>query len=152
MTDKVSPAQEHFASALVIKKILAATDGLERTADDGLRKVLLFAPEGEHHEIPILFMQYLLKRNGVFSIYVGKNVRLEVLNDFCLQHRITQLHCNLVTNLFSGDLNAYLVKLSEAFPDKEIYFSGPQAGKVDSPPSNVQLLKDAAAMFEFCNK
>ena len=152
MTDKVSPAQEHFASALVIKKILVATDGLDRSPDDGLRKVLLFAPEGEHHEIPVLFMQYLLKRNGVFSISVGKNVRLEVLRDFCSQHPITQLHCHLVTNLLSSDLNAYLAKLSQAFPDKEIYFSGPQARKVSSPPPNVQILKDAAAMLQFCNK
>lgn len=152
MTDKVSPAQEHFASALVIKKILVATDGIDRSPDDGLRKVLLFAPEGEHHEIPVLFMQYLLKRNGVFSISVGKNVRLEVLRDFCLQHPITQLLCHLVTNLLSSDLNAYLAKLSQAFPDKEIYFSGPQARKVSSPPPNVQLLKDHAAMLEFCNK
>ena len=152
MTDKVSPAQEHFASALVIKKILVATDGLDRSPDDGLRKVLLFAPEGEHHEIPVLFMQYLLKRNGVFSISVGKNVRLEVLRDFCSQHPITQLHCHLVTNLLSSDLNAYLAKLSQAFPDKEIYFSGPQARKVSSPPPNVQILKDPAAMLQFCNK
>jgi MerR family transcriptional regulator, light-induced transcriptional regulator len=152
MTDKVSPAQEHFASALVIKKILVATDGLDRSPDDDLRKVLLFAPEGEHHEIPVLFMQYLLKRNGVFSISVGKNVPLEVLRDFCLQHPITQLYCHLVTNLLSSDLNAYLAKLSQAFPDKEIYFSGPQARKVSSPPPNVQILKDAAAMLQFCNK
>jgi MerR family transcriptional regulator, light-induced transcriptional regulator len=152
MTDKVSPAQEHFASALVIKKILVATDGLDRSLDDGLRKVLLFAPEGEHHEIPVLFMQYPLKRNGVFSICVGKNVHLEVLRDFCSQYPITQLHCHLVTNLLSSDLNAYLAKLAQAFPDKEIYFSGPQARKVSSPPPNVQILKDPAAMLEFCNK
>ena len=74
MTDRVSPAQEHFASALVIKKILVATDGVEKSAsEEDARKVLLFAPEGEHHEIPIFFMQYLLKKNGVSHIYAGKN-------------------------------------------------------------------------------
>lgn len=152
MTDKVSPAQEHFASAIVVRKILVATDGLDRLPDETSRKVLLFSPEGEHHEIPVLFMQYLLKKNGVFSIYAGKDVRLEVLRDFCLQHRITQLHCHLVTNLLSSDLNAYLAKLSHAFPDKEIYFSGPQARKVSSPPANIKVLTDAAAMLAFCNK
>ena len=152
MTDKVSPAQEHFASALVVKKILVASDGLERSIEGGPRKVLLFAPEGEQHEIPILFMQYLLKKNGVFCIYVGKNARLEVLRDFCLQHEITQLHCHLVTNLLSSDLNAYLAKLSQAYPDKELFFSGPQARKVDSPPANLRILRDPEAMLAFCNK
>lgn len=153
MTDRVSPAQEHFASALVIKKILVATDGVEKSAsEEDARKVLLFAPEGEHHEIPILFMQYLLKKNGVSHIYAGKNTGIEVLKDICLQHAITQLHCHLVTNLLSTDLNAYLGKISKAFPDREIYFSGPQARKVDSPPSNLCILKDADAMMEFCNR
>lgn len=153
MTDKVSPAQEHFASALVIKKILVATDGLEKPGgEEGIRKVLLFTPEGEHHEIPILFMQYLLKKNGVSYIYAGKNVSIEVLRDFCGQHPITQLHCHLVTNLLSTDLNAYLTKISLSFPDKEILFSGPQAKKVDSPSANIRVLKDAEAMLSFCNK
>jgi DNA-binding transcriptional MerR regulator len=153
MTDKVSPAQEHFASALVVKKILVETDGLDKPGGEvGLRKVLLFAPEGEHHEIPILFMQYLLKKNGVPYVYVGKNAPIEVVKDFCSQHPITQLHCHLVTNLLSSDLNAYLAKISLVFADKEIFFSGPQARKVDSPPPNLRILKDAEAMLAFCNK
>ena len=153
MTDKVSPAQEHFASALVIKKILVAIDGLDkRPVSEASRHVLLFSPEGEHHEIPILFMQYLLKKNGVSYIYAGKNAGIEVLTDFCLQHRVTQLHCHLVTNLLSTDLNAYLLKLSLSFPGKEILFSGPQARKVDSPPANIRILKDAEAMLASCNK
>ncbi len=153
MTDKVSPAQEHFASALVIKKILVATDGLEKPGvKKDTRKVLLFTPEGEHHEIPILFIQYLLKKSDVSHIYAGKNVSMEVLSDFCRQHPITQLHCHLVTNLLSTDLNAYLTKISLAFPDKEILFSGPQARKVDSPPPNIRILKDADAMLASCTK
>ena len=153
MTDKVSPAQEHFASALVIKKILVAIDGLENTASmNGSRKVLLFTPVGEHHEIPLLFMQYLLKKNGVSYVYVGRNASFEAISDFSIQHKVTQLYCHLVTNLLSTDLNTYLKKISLAFPDKEIFFSGPQARKVDTPPSNIRLLKDAEAMLAFCYK
>ena len=153
MTDKVSPAQEHFASALVIKKILVAIDGLDKPPGEGLlRKVLLFSPEGEHHEIPLLFTHYLLKKNAVPFVYVGKNARLEALKDFSQQHNPTQLYCHLVTNLLTSDLNAYLKKISSAFPDKEIFFSGPQARKVDTQPHNIRLLKTADAMLAFCNK
>lgn len=153
MTDKVSPAQEHFASALVVKKILGAVDGLDKPAGDkGSRKVLLFAPEGEHHEIPLLFMQYQLKKNAVPFVYVGKNACLEALKDFSLQHNPTQLYCHLVTNLLSSDLNGYLKRISSAFPDKELFFSGPQARKVDTVPFNMCLLKDEEAMLAFCKK
>ena len=153
MTDKVSPAQEHFASALVIKKILVALDGLDSPrVDQGARKVLLFAPAGEHHEIPLLFMHYLLKKNGVRNVYVGKDAKFEVIRDFCMQHNPTQLYCHLVTNLLTSDLNEYFKRLSSAFPEKEIFFSGPQARKVDGPPPNIRLLKDAEAMLSFCYK
>lgn len=152
MTDKVSPAQEHFASGLVVKKILVAIDGLDRPTGDGNRRVLIFAPEGEHHEIPLLFMQYLLKKNGVPFIYLGTNVRLSVIRDFCSQHRITQLFCHLVTNLLSSDLNVYLRKLAAQFPDKEIIFSGQQAKKIDTPLPNLRLLKNAEAMLDFCSR
>jgi len=152
MTDKVSPAQEHFASALVIKKIIVAIDGLDKPTDSGPRKVLIFAPEGEHHEIPLLFMQYLLKKNGVAFVYIGKNVSFEAIKDFCSQNRITQLYCHLVTNLLSTDLNEYLKRVSSTFPDKEIIFSGPQARKVDVLPKNIRILKDAEAMLAFCNR
>jgi DNA-binding transcriptional MerR regulator len=151
MTDKVSPAQEHFASSLVVKKILVAIDGLDKPTNNINRKVLIFAPQGEHHEIPLLFTQYLLKKNGVPHIYLGKNVTVIAIRDFCMQHKITQLFCHLVTNLLSTDLNEYLRKIADEFPDKEIIFSGQQARKIDSPPINVRLLKNAEAMLAFCS-
>lgn len=152
MTDKVSPAQEHFASSLVIKRILSAIDGLDTTRiNDDSRKVLVFAPAGEHHEIPLLFIQYLLKKNGVAFIYAGKNAPLEVIRAYCTQHKATQLLCHLVTNLLSGDLNQYLKQISSAFPDKEIFFSGPQVRKVYPESPNIRLLKDGEAILAFCN-
>jgi DNA-binding transcriptional MerR regulator len=152
MTDKVSPAQEHFASALVIKKVLVAIDGLDGSPPSDGRKVLIFAPEGEHHEIPLLFIQYLLKKNGVQYIYLGTNVKLGAIKEFCAHHGVTQLLCHLVTNLLSTDLNTYLKKIASQFPDKEIVFSGQQARKIDAPPANVRLLKNAEAVLEFCTK
>jgi DNA-binding transcriptional MerR regulator len=152
MTDKVSPAQEHFASALVIKKILVAIDGLESPPAEQARKILVFAPEGEHHEIPLLFIQYLLKKNGIPHVYLGVNISLAAIREFSLHHRFTHLLCHLVTNLLSSDLNVYLKKISALVPDLEIVFSGQQARKIDNPPPNVRLLKNAEAVLDFCSR
>ena len=35
---------------------------------------LLFLPEGEHHELGLLFTYYLLKSRGINVIYLGANV------------------------------------------------------------------------------
>ncbi|MES1160186.1 MAG: MerR family transcriptional regulator, partial [Bacteroidota bacterium] len=56
MTGHGVPAQEHFASGLISRKIQIAIQGLDETAETG-RKVLIYAPEGEFHEIPLLYMR-----------------------------------------------------------------------------------------------
>ena len=152
MTDSVSPAQEHFASSIIMKKIIMAIDGLDQPQVDGLRRVLIFAPEKEHHEIPLLFMHYLLRKNKVPVVYVGKNASLKVIKEFCIQQKVSELYFHLVTNLSFNDINAYLAKVSSEFPDKRIFFSGYSVVKVENPSNNIELLKDASAMLAYANR
>ena len=149
LTGNVIPAQEHFASALIIKKIAVAIDGLERPAFTGNRRVLLYTPCGEHHEIPILFMQYILKKNGVPYIYPGINVSLDMLNTICGRQPVTQIYFHLISNLIKCDINEYLRKLTTMFPDKEIVFSGTQNCQVHCSLPNVRLLKSNQDLLQF---
>lgn len=150
ITGNVIPAHEHFASALIIKKMIVAIDGLERPEYSGERRVLLFTPKGELHEIPLLFMQYMLKKQGVPYIYLGKNVCLETIKDFCEQKPITELYLHLITNLIRCEIKEYLVKLSQAFPDKEIVFSGSTTCQVAcTPPRNVRILRNNEELMLF---
>jgi methanogenic corrinoid protein MtbC1 len=41
------------------------------------KTVVLFLPEGEHHELGLLFLHYLLKRQGIKVIYLGANVPID---------------------------------------------------------------------------
>ncbi|MEX0883706.1 MAG: MerR family transcriptional regulator, partial [Cyclobacteriaceae bacterium] len=61
-TGSIHPGQEHFISNLVRQKLIVAIDGQMYTG--GGKKFLLFLPEGELHEISLLFSSYLLKSNG----------------------------------------------------------------------------------------
>lgn len=150
LTGHVIPAQEHFASALIIKKFMVAIDGLERPVYTGGRRVLLFTPEGEHHEIPVLFMQYLLKKNGVPYIYCGKCTSTETLDHICRQQPVTQLYFHLITNLIRCDMKEYLCKLAKQFPDKEIFFAGSCSNApCEAPPANVRLLRCTGEMLQF---
>jgi MerR family transcriptional regulator, light-induced transcriptional regulator len=149
LTGNVIPAQEHFASALIIKKMLVAIDGLERPPDNGDRKVLLFTPVGELHEIPLLFMHYMLKKNGVPHVYLGKNVSMDMLKMVCEQHSVNQLYFHVITNLTKCDIKEYVCRLSRLFPDKEIVFSGSHACQCEGPPSNVRRLMCNEEMLQF---
>lgn len=72
-TGHVNPAQEHLVTNIIRQKLIV---GIETTSSHiKLDKTfLLFLPEGEHHELGLLFMYYLLKSRGAKTIYLGSNV------------------------------------------------------------------------------
>lgn len=153
LAGRMHSCQEHFASALVIKKMLMTIDSLQALppARPPGRSVLLFTPVAEFHEIPILFMQYLLKKQGVPYLFAGRNVAPDALQQICRQQHVTQLYFHQVTNIVRCDMNAYLRKLADLFPDKELVFSGMRGCRLERMPENVRYLSCPGEMLDFSN-
>ncbi len=73
VTGHINPAQEHLVTNVIRQKLIVAIE----TAITHLKvdkTILLFLPEGEHHELGLLFMYYMLKNRGIQTIYLGANV------------------------------------------------------------------------------
>ena len=121
----VNPAQEHFVSNLIRQKIIASTNSLPNTFNPKAKKYLLLLPEGEWHEIALLFAQYLLKESNNEVIYLGQSVPY---SDVLSIGAAKNFDCILVSSTItqrSFDFLIYLRDLGGAFPDKKIlYFSG----------------------------
>jgi DNA-binding transcriptional MerR regulator len=79
-TDKMPPAQEHFISNLICQKLFVAIDSLPPPNQQN-GTALLFLPENEFHEIPLLYAHFILRFHQVKSIYLGANVPVATLND-----------------------------------------------------------------------
>lgn len=75
-TGHIIPAQEHMVANIIRQKLIA---GIETTVCRTKinKTVLLFLPEGEHHEMGLLFVHYILKSKGISTIYLGANVPLK---------------------------------------------------------------------------
>lgn len=75
-TNHINPAQEHLVTNIIRQKLMA---GIESTVShvELQKTVLLFLPEGEHHELGLLFIYYLLKSRGAKVWYLGSNVPLK---------------------------------------------------------------------------
>jgi MerR family transcriptional regulator, light-induced transcriptional regulator len=170
LTGHVIPAQEHFASALITKKLMVAINGLDspvgRGPRDGSggapegsggpgggapegRHILLYTPKGEMHEIPLLYMRYLMKKNAQSTVYFGASVCMEDLKYYCGQRPVTHLYFHLVTNLLRCEPDQYLSKLTECFPDKEIVISGSLGQAVQGNYPRIRILKGLEEMQEF---
>lgn len=74
--NKVMPAQEHFVSNLIKKKMFAAIDDLPYPKEDA-PVILMFLTENEHHEIGLLLAYYMARDLGWKVYYLGQNVPTE---------------------------------------------------------------------------
>jgi methanogenic corrinoid protein MtbC1 len=73
LTNHINPAQEHLVTNVIRQKLIVGIESI--FTNYNLNKtVLLFLPEGEHHELGLLYMYYLLKNKGIKIIYLGANV------------------------------------------------------------------------------
>jgi MerR family transcriptional regulator, light-induced transcriptional regulator len=73
---KTTPIQEHFATCIIKRKLMSATDGLLPPTKK-TKKFLLFLPPDEWHEIGLLFANYIIRSKGFETIYLGQNVPIE---------------------------------------------------------------------------
>ncbi|TYP99363.1 B12 binding protein [Tenacibaculum adriaticum] len=81
-TNTLMPAHEHFISNLIIQKIQLNIEKLEYAASNTDYKYVLFLPEGEIHEIGLMYLNYELVLRGCQTIYLGQSLPLNNLNYF----------------------------------------------------------------------
>jgi MerR family transcriptional regulator, light-induced transcriptional regulator len=141
MTDNAIPAQEHFSSNMIRNKLIMAIDALKPPVKDRKNLVLLFTPEGEFHEIPLLFAAYLFKKSNKYFIYAGANISTEALEVISNSLHPSLLYFHLITNFTKHSINDYLESLSKKFPGKKIVMSGPLHKQVTKTFGNLCILK-----------
>lgn len=79
-TSKAMPAQEHFVTNLIRQKLIVAIDSL--SYPNGIKKsIVLFLPEGEMHELGLLFAAYIAKDMGWKVYYLGASVPYENIKE-----------------------------------------------------------------------
>lgn len=138
-TAAINPAQEHFISNLIRQKLIVAIDG-QMISGDG-KKFLLFLPEGELHEISLLFTTYLIKSFGHKVIYLGQSTPMSDLISVYELHHPEYLLTVATTTPAMESVQSYVNELGGLFPDSTVLVSGFQVISQDLVlPHNVQQL------------
>jgi MerR family transcriptional regulator, light-induced transcriptional regulator len=120
----VYPAQEHFVSYLIRQKIIAATDRISNPYNPASKKFLLYLPEGEWHEIALLFAQYLIVSANHEVIYLGQSVPYSDVLALGASKKFDNIVVSCSNSKPGSELRRYLEELGVAFPEKQIlYFS-----------------------------
>jgi len=131
-TDAINPAQEHFISNLIRQKLFVAIDELYDPDLDGKPKVVMALPEGEMHELGLLFYRYLMERRGFNTIYLGQSVPFQDLVQTVRAHRATYVVTAFVASVLPEKISAYILNLSRKLPEAHIIATGGQVGQLDA--------------------
>lgn len=147
----VYPAQEHFVSFLIRQKIIAAIEHLSNTYNPEAKKFLLFLPEGDWHEIALLFAQYLIREARHEVIYLGQSVPYSDVLALGAAKRFDYILFSSVVNRPGFDLDTYLNDLSGAFPQKKILYTASRRGNhaEDSSLQNIVYLEHIEDLSAF---
>lgn len=123
LTNHINPAQEHLVTNIIRQKLIVGIDGIV-TALKVNKTVLLFLPEGEYHELGLLFMYYLLKSRGVTAIYLGSSVPLKDVEYVVKLKKPDYLYSHLTTVGQSFNFDKFIVNISQKFSGIPIIISG----------------------------
>lgn len=149
LTNHINPAQEHLVINIIRQKLVV---GIENafTHVQVNKSVLLFLPEGEHHEIGLLYMYYLLKSRGVKVLYLGSNVPLKDVEFVANLKKPDNIYTHLtaVANHFNFD--KFLANVNIKLANYPLIISGQVAQNFKKPtPANVHLKKSIAEVYSY---
>ncbi len=139
----INPAQEHFISNLLRQKLIIALDGIVAKLNGDTKSFLLFLPEGEYHELGLIFYHYLLKKYHNKVYYLGETVPFNGLIEVSNLKNIDYLLTYFVTAIPEEEANDYLIKLSKQFHNATIFITGFQAQSFTfKMPQNVKIIEN----------
>lgn len=150
-TSKIIPAQEHFSSYIIQNRVISETETFS-ALQTGDPEIVLFCPEQEFHELPLLFINYLLRKNGWRVLYLGMNCSIDSVREAAALPGIRILYLHLITNFTGFSIDDYLEKLRKTFPDKIIYASGKGIEASQRNFVQLHLLKRDEEIYRFIER
>ncbi len=150
LTSHINPAQEHLVSNIIRQKLVVGIENTVANAD-AHKMALLFLPEGEHHELGLLYVHYLLKSRGIKTLYLGANVPLPDLKFIVKLKNPDYLYSHLTGAAANFNFEKFFQNLHSGIPDTPVIISGPiTLTYKKNLPSNIYFKKSLTEVLEYC--
>lgn len=149
LTNHINPGQEHLVTNIVRQKLIM---GIE-TANSPIKinkTILLFLPEGEYHELSLLFLNYMLKNKGVNTIYLGCSIPLKDVEYLAKLKSPDFIYSHLTSVSAKFNFEKFITALSKAFPQTPVIISGQLTNSYEKkilPP--IHFKRSYAEVMEF---
>ncbi len=125
-TSNIHPAHEHFVSNLIRQKLIVAIDGQKLQQRETSTRYLLFLPEGEFHEIALLFINFLVRARQNHVMYLGQSLPFNDLVEVAEAYKPDIIASAFTSNPERDQVQDYINLISNRFPASRILLYGTQ--------------------------
>jgi MerR family transcriptional regulator, light-induced transcriptional regulator len=149
LTSHINPAQEHLVSNIIRQKLIVGIESVVSSID--LKKtILLFLPEGEYHELGLLFLYYILKSRGARVLYLGANVPMDDVDYVAKLKKPDYLFSHLTTVGHNFSFDRFLSDITKRFTGTPVIISGQLTHTYEKKiPPSINFKKSFSEMMEF---
>jgi len=123
LANHINPAQEHLVTNIIRQKLIAGIETVF-THIHSDKLVLLFLPEGEHHELGLLYISYLLKTRGIKTLYLGADVPAADVEFVCKLKKPDYLYTHLTSAAGNFNFEKFLNQVHTRLEDFPLVISG----------------------------
>ncbi len=123
LTNHINPAQEHLVTNIIRQKLIVGIEAVFSHIQVD-KSVLLFLPEGEHHELGLLYMYYLLKSRGVKTLYLGANVPIKDIEFVSKLKKPDYLYSHLTSVASNFNFEKFLAQVQLRLSEFPFVISG----------------------------
>lgn len=123
-TGSIDIGGEHFVTNIIRRRLVTAIDSLPPPEKPDRKKVIMYLPEGELHEMGLLFFTYIVRKAGHETLYLGQATPVNALIDVVERWHPDILITGAMTGLSFTKPADYLDRLSTLFREKKILVSG----------------------------
>jgi DNA-binding transcriptional MerR regulator len=148
-TGHIHPAQEHLVSNVIRQKLIVAIETTISPIKTN-KSFLLYLPEGEYHELGLLFMYYLLKSRGAKTIYLGANVPMNDVEHVIRVKKPDIAFIHLTTGAAGFNFEKFLRNIEQKQGHLMTVISGqPTQNHKKKIPSCIQLKKSLSEVMHY---
>lgn len=149
----IHPSHEHFASNIIKQKLYVAIDGNVGKYSKERKRFLLFLPEGEQHNLGLLFANYVLRSRGHDVLFLGQEVPLDDIGKAAEGAEPDYVFTIFTASHVNIDKQAYIEKLKLLWPNAKCLLSGYQfVNATLTLPENFSIIKTTQEFIDFVDR
>jgi diguanylate cyclase (GGDEF)-like protein len=120
----ITVADEHLATAISHSVLVRLFDALATAPPRSCPKVLLAAPEGQHHVLGLRMIADVLEGAGFDVLYLGPDVPVRALSAAVAQHQPAIVGLSFAISSNVANLAASILAVHEAHPEAKVMLGG----------------------------